>query len=109
MAQNTFHVALSVKDLPAAIEHYRRLLLLDNHKPRPIAAAAQPLLPRIWYKSSLEPYAGEAQKRAGNRSPIKEVRAQWLDQKKQTLIILLFAQASHYSRSGLASEESGNY
>lgn len=32
MAQNTFHVALSVKDLPAAIEHYKKILGIEPAK-----------------------------------------------------------------------------
>lgn len=32
MAQNTFHVALTVKDLPAAIEHYKKILGIEPAK-----------------------------------------------------------------------------
>lgn len=35
MAQNTFHVALSVKDLPTAIEHYKKILGIEPTKVRP--------------------------------------------------------------------------
>jgi catechol 2,3-dioxygenase-like lactoylglutathione lyase family enzyme len=35
MAQNTFHVALSVKDLPAAIEHYKKILGIEPAKVKP--------------------------------------------------------------------------
>ena len=35
MAQNTFHVALSVKDLPVAIEHYKKILGIEPAKVRP--------------------------------------------------------------------------
>ncbi len=34
MAQNTFHVALSVKDLPTAIEHYKKILGIEPAKVR---------------------------------------------------------------------------
>ncbi len=32
MAQNTFHVALTVKDLPIAIEHYKKILGIEPAK-----------------------------------------------------------------------------
>ena len=32
MAQNTFHVALTVKDLPTAIEHYKKILGIEPAK-----------------------------------------------------------------------------
>ena len=32
MAQNTFHVALTVKDLPTAIEHYKKILVIEPAK-----------------------------------------------------------------------------
>ena len=35
MAQNTFHVALSVKGLPTAIEHYKKILGIEPAKVRP--------------------------------------------------------------------------
>jgi catechol 2,3-dioxygenase-like lactoylglutathione lyase family enzyme len=35
MAQNTFHVALTVKDLPTAIEHYKKILGIEPAKVRP--------------------------------------------------------------------------
>ena len=35
MAQNTFHVALAVKDLPVAIEHYKKILGIEPAKVRP--------------------------------------------------------------------------
>ena len=35
MAQNTFHVALSVQDLPTAIEHYKKILGIEPAKVRP--------------------------------------------------------------------------
>jgi catechol 2,3-dioxygenase-like lactoylglutathione lyase family enzyme len=35
MPQNTFHVALTVKDLPAAIEHYKKILGIEPAKVRP--------------------------------------------------------------------------
>lgn len=34
MAHNTFHVALSVKDLPTAIEHYKKILGIEPAKVR---------------------------------------------------------------------------
>jgi catechol 2,3-dioxygenase-like lactoylglutathione lyase family enzyme len=35
MAQNTFHVAISVKDLPTAIEQYRKILGIEPAKVKP--------------------------------------------------------------------------
>lgn len=35
MAHHTFHVALTVKDLPAAIEHYKKILGIEPAKVRP--------------------------------------------------------------------------
>jgi arsenite methyltransferase len=35
MVQNTFHVAISVKDLPTAIEHYKKILGLEPAKVKP--------------------------------------------------------------------------
>src|SRR5207249_5813618 len=35
MAQNTFHVAVSVKDLPAAIEHYKKIFGIEPAKVKP--------------------------------------------------------------------------
>jgi catechol 2,3-dioxygenase-like lactoylglutathione lyase family enzyme len=35
MSHNTFHVALSVKDLPTAIEHYRKILGMEPAKVKP--------------------------------------------------------------------------
>src|SRR5262250_3014589 len=35
MSHNTFHVALSVKDLPAAIEQYRKILGMEPAKVQP--------------------------------------------------------------------------
>lgn len=35
MAQNTFHVAISVKDLPTAIEHYKKILGIEPAKVKP--------------------------------------------------------------------------
>ena len=35
MAQNTFHVAVSVKDLPTAIEHYKKIFGIEPAKVKP--------------------------------------------------------------------------
>ena len=35
MSRNTFHVALSVKDLPTAIEQYRKILGMEPAKVKP--------------------------------------------------------------------------
>ena len=52
MAHNTFHVALSVKDLPTAIEHYKKILGIEPGRSDPTTRSLRLSIPPLSFRST---------------------------------------------------------